>query len=246
MKQLKSIVSRKSGRILLGVAAIAVAAASAWAIADISETFRTLAYGLGLYQSHDGANKPVYGLQPLAGHDLVSTALGVPMGTVTSNQVLALQVDCDSTTASLVVFDKVTSNNIATIATSTSFNVVQQQDNDTAAFPNKERFVAQLAITPTNNLLGGFLTLAGRLQLDPTTGCPRAIRIEPDRLDHVFEDFEGNNKDDPKDHDILRAGLGHAVGVVSLVFDDGTTNTVLLPFVGLSVRHQFQSANAGL
>jgi hypothetical protein len=240
MKQTKLIVSGHRGRILLAVAAMTAVAVSAWAIADASKIFRTLAYGVGVYQTQNGASKPVYGTQPLAGHDLVAAALGVPLGTVLSNQVLALQVDCDSTTASLVVFDNITSNSVATIATSSSFTKVQQQDNDTAAFPNRERFVAQMSFTPTNNLLGGFLTMAGRLQLDPTTGCPRAIRIEPDKLDRYFEDFEGRNNDDPTDHEVLRAGLGHAVGVVNLVFNDGTTNTVLLPFVALSVRHELQ------
>jgi len=240
MKQKKLFISRKAGRILLGAAAITAVAVSAWAVSDVPKTFRTLAYGLGIYQSQDGANKPVYAYQPIAGHDLVSAALGVPLGTVLTNQVLALEVDCDSTTASLVVFDKATSNNIATIATSSSLDVVRQQDKDTAAYPNRERFVAQMSITPTNNLLGGFLTLAGRLQLDPTTGCPRAIRIDPDRFDRYFSDFDARNDDDQKDHDVLRAGIGHAVGVVSLVFENGTTNTVLLPFEALSIRHELQ------
>jgi hypothetical protein len=239
MKQTKLIVSRK-GRILLTLAAVTAAAATTWAVTDATKVFRTLAYGLGIYQAKDGASKPVYGQQPLAGHDLAAAALGLPLGTVLSNQVFALQVDCDSTTASLVLFDTISSNIVATVATSTSFTTVQQQDNDTAAFPNKERFVAQLSITPTNNLLGGFLTMAGRLQLDPTTGCPRAIRIEPDKLDRYFEDFESKNDDDPKDHDVLRAGIGHAVGVVNIVFNDGSTNTVLLPFVAFSVRHELQ------
>jgi len=240
MKQLKSIISRKPGRVVLGIAVVGVAALSAWAVTDGLETFRTLAYGLGVYQSHDGANKPTYATQPIAGHDLVSAALGTPLADASTNQVLSLQVDCDSSTASLVVFDKPSSNIIATIATSTSFTIVQQQDNDNTAFPSRERFVAQMSITPTNHLLGGFLTLAGRLKLNPATGCPEAIRMEPDKLDRYFEDFDTKNLDDSKDHDVLRAGIGHAVGVVNVVFDDGTTNTVLLPFVALSVRHQLQ------
>jgi hypothetical protein len=240
MTKIHSIISSQTGRILLGAAVASGVAISAWAVVGATKTFRTLAYGVGIYQSHDGASKPVYGTQPLAGHDLVAAALGLPLGTKLTNQVLALQIDCGSTTASLVVFDKVSSNSIATIATSTSLNVVQQQDNDTAAYPNRERFVAQLQVTPTNHLLGGFLTVAGRLQLDPTTGCPRAIRIEADRLDRYFGDFEGRNDDDEKDHDVLRAGLGHALGTVSLIFNDGTTNTVLLPSMALSVRHELE------
>jgi hypothetical protein len=212
-------------------------AKSAWA-EDPAETFRTLAGGTAVYQSQDAASKPAYAVQPLFGHDLVAAALGVPMSTALSNQVLALQIDCGSTTAALVVFDKISSNNIATIATSTSLDVVQQQGVDTAPFPNRERFVAQFAITPTNHLIGGFLTVAGRLQLNPTNGCPRAIRVEADRLDRDFKDVEGSNLDDPKDKDILRAGIGHAVGVVNLVFDNGTTNKMLLPLEALSIRRQ--------
>jgi hypothetical protein len=171
----------------------------------------------------------------------VAAALGQPLGTVLSNQVLGLNIDCASSTASLVVFDKVSSNNIATIATSTSIDIVQQQDKDTNAFPNRERFVAQFAINPTNNLVGGFLTVAGRLQLNPTNGCPRAIRVEvdPKDHDHWFVDAESRSLDDRKDHDILRAGLGHAIGVVDIIAN-GTTNTVLLPYVALSVRHELE------
>jgi hypothetical protein len=240
MTKKRLMVSSKTGRILIGVTAATVFAISAWAIVGTTKIFRTLAYGVGVYQTQDGASKPVYGVQPIAGHDLAAAALGLPLGTTLSNQVFALQVDCGSTTASLVVFDKVSSNIVATIATSTSLSIVQQQDKDTAAFPNRERFVAQLTVTPTNHLLGGFLTVAGRLQLDPTNGCPQAIRIEPDRLDRYFADFEGKNADDDKDHDILRAGLGHAIGTVNLIFNDGTTNNVLLPFVSLSIRHELE------
>jgi hypothetical protein len=207
--------------------------------ANAQETFRTLAAGTGIYQSQNAHFKPAYGVEEVFGHDLVSAALGVPLADKSTNHVLALQIDCDSTTASLVVFDKVSSNNIATIATSTSFDVVRQQDVNTNAFPNRERFVAQFAVTPTNNLLGGFLTIAGRLQLDPTTGCPRAIRVQVDKLDRLCQDVDRENLDDPGDKkDILRAGIGHAVGTVDLIFDNGTTNKVLLPFEAFSIRRQ--------
>jgi len=214
---------------------LTLAAVSAWAI-DSTTDFRTLAYGLGIYQSHNAANKPVYATQALAGHDLVAAALGQPLGTVLSNQVLALQVDCASTVASLVVYDKVLSNNVATIATSASFDVVQQQDRDLMPSPNRERFVAQFVVNPTQNLLGGYLTVAGRLHLDPTNGCPSALRIAFDPLDRYCADSDNQALDDRKDHDIKRAGLGHAMGVLSLVFNDGKTNTVLLPYMGLSIR----------
>jgi len=228
-------------RTLIGTAAALLSAMSTWAAPDPSDTFRALAYGVGVYQGANGAGKPVYAYQPLAGHDLVAAALGVPLGTVLTNQVFAMQIDCASSTASLVVFDKTSSNTIATIAVSTSLDVVQQQDRDLAAFPNRERFVAQFAVTPTNHLVGGFLTLAGRLQLNPTNGCPRAIRIDFDPKDRICADSAtGANLDDRPDRDILRAGVGHAAGAVDLIFNDGTTNTVLLPYVGFSIRHELK------
>ena len=233
-----------SKKLFLVVGAVMAAASCVYA-QDSLETFRTLAAGTGIYQTNDPASKPIIGVVPIFGHNLVAAALGIPFSTpftnsVLTNEVLALQIDCESTAASLVVFDKPTSNNIATIATSTSFDVVQQQAKDSNAFPNSERFVAQFAINPQNNLLGGFLTVAGRLQLNPTNGCPRAIRVQVDRLDHMFADTGQANPDDPDDKDILRAGVAHAVGVVNLVFDDGTTNKVLLPLEAMSVRRQLQ------
>lgn len=201
------------------------------------KTFRTLAAGTGIYQSQDASSKPVYGTQEFFGHDLVSAALGIPMGTVLSNEVLALQVDCGSTTASLIAWDNTNSTVLAIIAVCTNLSVVQQQDVDTTPFPNREHFVGQFAINPTHNLLGGSLTIAGRLQLNPTNGCPRAIRVQIDPLDHLFKDTEVINGDDPKDRDILRAGVAHAVGTINLVFDDSTTNQVLFPFVAMSIRH---------
>lgn len=202
------------------------------------KTFRTLAAGWGIYQGTNAASKPIYTAEEIFGHDLVSADLGIPLGTVLTNQVLAMEINCASTTASLVVYDKVSSNDIATIAVCTNLSVVQQQDVDTTAFPNREHFVGQFAITPANNLLGGYLTIAGRMQLDPTNGCPRAIRFHVDPLDHLFKDSDGLNADDPGNKDILRAGVGHAVGAVTLIFDNGTTNQVLLPFEALSIRHQ--------
>src|SRR5215471_2063546 len=186
-----ALAKNKNKKLLIGIAAVSLAAVTSWGVASSFQTFRLLAYGTGVTQGKNLASKPVYEYQPLAGHDLVALALGQPLGTVLSNQVLGLNIDCASSTASLVVFDKVSSNNIATIATSTSIDIVQQQDKDTNAFPNRERFVAQFVINPTNNLVGGFLTVAGRLQLNPTNGCPRAVRVEFDPKDHSFADTEG-------------------------------------------------------
>jgi hypothetical protein len=226
---------------LLGlVTGIATLATCAYA-QDATETFRTLAAGTGIYQNENAASKPAYGIEEIFGHDLVAAVLGAPLGTVVTNPVLALQVDCGSTTASLVAFDKLSSNVVATIAVCTNLSVVKAQDVDTTPFPNKERFVGQFVVNTANNLQGGFLTIAGRLQLDPTNGCPRAIRVQVDpldrSLDHLFRDSDGKNADDPKNDDILRAGVAHAVGAVNLIFNS-STNQVLLPFVAMSIRHQ--------
>lgn len=207
------------------------------------ETFRTLMWGSGIYQNETNS-RPIYGITNVYGHDLVEAALGLPLTVTTpTNPVLALVIDCSSTTASLVAYDKVLSNAVAVIATSTSLDVVLQHDkNNTNEFANREHFVAQFAVTPTNNLVGGFLTVAGRLQLNPTNGCPRAIKVEIDPLDHLSFDKDVRNLDDPENDDILRAGVAHAVGVVELgnFPDSGSTNNVLLPFENVSIRHQLQ------
>ncbi|HLX72549.1 MAG TPA: hypothetical protein VKV04_23250 [Verrucomicrobiae bacterium] len=224
-------------RLLVIAAGIALASS----VYAQEETFRTLAAGTGLYQSTNGAGKPAYATQEILGHDLVASALGIPLGTVlTNNQVLALQIDCGSTAASLVAWDNSNSVVLAQIAVCSNLTVVQQQDNDLTPGPNREHFTGEFTITPGNNLLGGSLTIAGRLQLDPTNGCPRAIRVSVDKLDRLFKDVDSVNPDDPKNKDILRAGLAHAVGKVSLVFVDGSTNEVLLPFMELSIRHKLQ------
>lgn len=207
------------------------------------ETFRTLMWGSGIYQNETNS-RPIYGITNVYGHDLVEASLGLPLTVTTpTNPVLALVIDCNSTTASLVAYDKVLSNVVAVIATSTSLNVVLQHDkNNTNEFANREHFVAQFAVTPTNNLAGGFLTVAGRLQLNPTNGCPRAIKVEIDPLDHLSFDKDVRNLDDPENDDILRAGVAHAVGVVELgnFPASGSTNNVLLPFENVSIRHQLQ------
>ena len=162
------------------------------------EIFRTLASGTGIYQGTNAASKPVYVTEEIFGHDLVSAVLGVPLGTSLSNEVLALQIDCASTTASLVAFEKTNSTILATIAVCSNLSIVQQQDVDTTMFPNREHFVGQFAVTPGHNPLGGSLMIAGRLQLNPTNGCPQAIRLKVDPLDHLFKDMDTTSSDDPR------------------------------------------------
>lgn len=224
---------------LLVLAAGIALASSVYAV-DETETFRTLMGGTGIFQSTNAfTSKPEYGTAEFLGHNLVSSALGTPLSNIVSDAVLALQIDCASTTASLVAWDNTTSNVLATIAVCANLSVVQQQDaKNTNSFPNREHFVGLFIVTPGNNLFGGSLMIAGRLQLNPTNGCPRAIRMEVDPLDHLFKDMDASNPDNLKDKDILRAGVAHAVGTVNLKFDDGTTNEVLLPFEALSIRHR--------
>lgn len=232
MKKLSSIIYPKSRKLLV----VATLAGLVACTASAQEIFRALSYGVGLYQSYDLDTKPVYSEQPIAGHDLVSAALGLSFTNVSTNIVQALTVDCESSNISLVAYDLATSNIVATLATSTSVTVVQEDNKDTAS-PNRERYVAQLTVANTNNLAGGFLTLAGRFWLNPTNGCPRAIRTTSDNLDKIFEDFNSQNLDDKKDHDVMRAGIGHEVGVVNFLNGTNTT-TVILPYVGVSVRRE--------
>lgn len=227
-------------QLLLLVTAVTMVAGSVYAQ---DKTFRTLMWGTGIYQSETNS-RPVYGITNVYGHTLVEAALGLPLTVTTpTNPVLAMVINCDSTSASLVAWDKINSNVVATLATNVTLDVVQQHDkNNTNTYANAEHFVAQFVITPSTNLVGGYLTVAGRLQLDPTNGCPHAIKVEIDPLDHLYFDKDGKNQDDPGNDDILRAGVAHAVGVVELgnFPDSGATNTVLLPFEAVSIRHQLQ------
>lgn len=224
----------------------AAIAAAAWAGSIASKTFRTTAHMVTVTQGEDEVTMaPEYDFGRFAGHDLVNLALGTPLDTLRTNEVLALDVNCDSTAASLVVFDKTADSNIAVIATASSIDVVQQQDNDANAFPNRERFVAQFEIQPggtaTDGLLGGYLTIAGRLHLDPETGCPRAVpvKLDKDKLDKSLGDVDVRNGEEDLDDPIfrLRAGRGHGVGVLDVV-TGSETNTVLVPNLQISIRRQ--------
>ncbi|MSR64389.1 MAG: hypothetical protein EXS18_01250 [Verrucomicrobiae bacterium] len=230
-------------RYWIGIATIAIAAAATvWADSIvIAKTFRTTARIYAVIQGTDGlTGKPQYDLELLAGHDLVNLALGTSLDTARSNEVLALEVDCASTQASLVVYDKAADSNIAVIATSSSFDTVQQQDDPTAGGANRERFVAEMDIQAggdaTNGLLDGKLMVSGRLHLNPNTGCPRAIpvKLDKDKLDKQLGDIDFKDSDDT-DRIVLRAGHGHAIGVLDIV-TDGTTNKVLVPHMQLSIR----------
>jgi hypothetical protein len=236
-------------RIILGVASLAAAAMTAYAAGVGSVTLRTIGCFIGLTQGSDPANGyPRFENADFAGHNLVNLAMGRSVAdTNVPNQVLAMTFPCDLSAASLVVYDKLTSNVVATIAASTTIDSVVQQDNDQKG-PNRAHFVAALQIgtngNPTNGLLSGYFTVAGRLHLNPTNGCPEPVIVWLDRdpLDRRVDDVELPARDDPDSVPLtLRTGLGHLIGVVDAV-TDGNTNTILVPYGGLSIRRELPVA----
>jgi hypothetical protein len=232
-------------RILLGAASLAVAAIAAYASGVSTETFRTLGYFIGLTQGTDPiTGHPRYVDADFAGHNLVNLAMGRPAAdTNVPNQVLAMTFACDLSVANLVVYDTDSSNIVATIASSDLVNSVEQQDAKEPG-PNRAHFVAQLLIgqngNPTNGLIGGYFTIAGRLNLNPTNGCPKPVLVWLDRdpLDRLDNDIELPARED-KDSVALtiRTGLAHLIGVVDTV-TDGDTNVVLVPNGNLSIRRE--------
>jgi hypothetical protein len=93
---------------------------------------------------------------------------------------------------------------------------------------------------PTNGVLNGYFTVAGRLNLNPTNGCPQPVEVTLDRdpLDRLDGDAELSGNEDPDSVPLtLRTGLAHLIGVVDVVTDGGT-NTVLVPRGGLSIRRE--------
>jgi hypothetical protein len=232
-------------RIFLGLASLAVAAAAAYAAGVSTVTFRTLGYFIGLTQGTDPVTgHPRYVNADFAGHNLVNLAMGRGVSdTNVPNQVLAMTFACDLSAASLVVYDTLASNVVATIAASTTIDSVVQQDVKEPG-PNRAHFVAVMQIgangNPTNGLLNGYFTVAGRVNLDPTNGCPKPVIVWLDRdpLDRLADDMELPARDDPDTVPLtLRTGLAHLIGVVDAV-TDGTTNTILVPYGGLSIRRE--------
>jgi len=235
---------KKQHWIMLGTAVSAAAIVSVWAgVPVILKTFRTTAKIYTVTQGTDDLTlKPQFDFERMAGHDLVNLALGTSLDTRRTNEVLALDVDCGSTFINLVVYDKAAGSNIATIASSSSFDVVQQQNNPNSNFPNRERFVADLDIQPGGSdseaLLDGKLMVSGRLHLDPATGCPEdvPVRQDKDKLDKILCDRDFKDADDVETL-VRRAGHAHGVGVMDVIIG-GTTNKVLIPHILLSVRRQ--------
>jgi len=62
--------------------------------------------------------------------------------------------------------------------------------------------------------------------------------VDTDRLhDRGFGDAAVKDSDD-KVKDKLIAGEAHLIGVVNVIFQDGSTNTTLIPFGQLTMRRQ--------
>jgi hypothetical protein len=223
------------------VTVVAIVAAFAVALTPPLRVFRTTASMIAVGQGTNSVSgNPEYEYAFLNGSNLVSLALGVDP---TSNQVFAMEIDCDSNLATLEVFDK-SNSNITTIATSSSIDIVRQQGLK-SKFVNSERFVAQFTVQSVGDLAGGFLTVAGRLHLD-TNGCPHTvtIKLDRDREDSQLGDQDvANTEQDAKskDRDLRRqrAGRAHFVGVLDVI-GGGETNTVLIPLGHMTFRKQLE------
>jgi hypothetical protein len=241
--------------IIIGFASFAVAAASAPAQTVVAtKTLRTTAYFVGLTQGTNvSTNKvtgvvttrPQYEYFDFAGHNLVNLAEGRGIkDTNVPSQVLAMTFACDLSSASLVVYDLKTSNVLTTIGQSSSIDSVDQQDLNVKGGPNRAHFIAVIPLNvngnDTNGVAGGYFTVAGRINLNPETGCPQPVLVvlDRDQLDRLVDDVELPSKDDPDSVPLIfRTGLAHAIGVVDAVTDGGT-NTVLVPYAGLSIRRE--------
>jgi len=224
---------------VVGVAITVVAGFTALAVTNPVRVFRAPAAMIAVGQGTNSISGHLeYDYAFLNGSNLVALALGTDP---TSNQVCALQIDCGSSAAALVVFDK-SNSNITTIATSTSIDTVQQQ-GFRATSGSDERFVARFNVGPVGDLAGGFLTMEGRLHLD-SNGCPHTVFLSLDRdpKDTQFGDtsVRDTEQDARSESVILRrqgAGLGHFIGVLD-VASGGPTNVVLIPLGHVTFGNQ--------
>ncbi len=224
---------------MVGAAITVVAGFAAFALTNPQRVFRTTASMVAVAQGTNVLSGHLeYDYAFLNGSNLVALALGADP---TSNQVFAMEIDCGSSLANLVVFNK-SNSNITTIATSTSIDTVRQRGLR-SAFVNDERFVAQFDVEPIGNLAGGFLTVAGRLHLD-SNGCPHTVVIKLDRdskdsllTDKDVPDTEQDAKSKDADLRGRRAGQAHFIGVLDVI-SDGHTNTALIPSGRMTFRKQ--------
>jgi hypothetical protein len=239
--------------VFLGAATLAIAAVAAYA-AGIANgvTFRTAASFDGIVQATNKAGLPQYDPVTFSGHELVHLAMGRGVNdNTTPNQVLALTFACDLSAANLVVYDTNTSEILATIASSTTMQSVKQQDAHQTG-PNRAQFITFMQVNPmgnaTDGLAGGYFTVAGRVNLNPATGCPVPVVLSWDRdpLDDVTDNTELSPQADPTSAPLnVRTGLAHLVGVLNVVLG-GTSDTVLVPEGNLSIRQELTIAPQNL
>lgn len=226
------------------ITVVAVLAAFAVVLTNPQRVFRTTASMIAVGQGTNSVSgHPEYDYAFLNGSNLVSLALGADP---TSNQVFAMEIDCGSSQATLVVFDK-SNSNITTIATSTSIDTLQQQGLR-SNFVNDERFVARFDVESVGDLAGGFLTVAGRLHLD-ADGCPHTVvvKLDRDKQDSQLGDQDvANTEQDGKSKDpdlrTQRAGRAHFIGVLDVI-GGGQTNAVLIPLGHMTFRKQLEEIN---
>lgn len=234
--------------LLLGIASLVAVTAttSSVAAAETNVTLRTTGYFVGLTQGTNAVTKkPSYSNVSFAGHNLVNLAMGRGLNdTNFPNQVMAVTFACDLSSADLVVWDLAASNTVAVIATSVAVDAVYQQDALSHTGPNHAHFVSTLQIQQsggeTNGLLGGYFTVAGRLNLNPANGCPQPVLVVLDRdsLDQVDDDIELPASLDPDPVPLIeRTGLAHLIGVVDVV-TKADSYTILVPYGGLSFRRE--------
>ncbi|HVM62159.1 MAG TPA: hypothetical protein VMV72_14950 [Verrucomicrobiae bacterium] len=206
------------------------------AVIPQSRTVRTTASITAVYQYPNplAPSTAILGFETLAGHDIVNLALGTPLATVRTNELLAMDITCGSTAAQMVIFDRAASSNILTIAQSTSMTVLTGQDNPDAAGPNHERFVIQMGVNTNGFLVGGSFTIAGRLYLTPSNGCPATVLIDTDKgHDKVCADTNVKDSDVKGSKDKTISGEAHMIGVANVIVLVGptstSTNTFLMP-----------------
>src|SRR5258706_13509046 len=97
--------------IVIGVVTSAAILTVLAGVPPSTRTFRTTAVVGAVFQVPNpvATNTSLLAFDTFQGHDLVSLALGEGLLPVPTNQVLALEIDCGSSQANLVVFDKVLS-----------------------------------------------------------------------------------------------------------------------------------------
>ena len=218
--------------IFFSLTGLAIVLTSAYALVT-PRSFRTTAEVYSFTQGKSTATT-------LAGYQLANLAMGRTATSIAEpHQVLALTLPCNFSSASLVVYDQSTAHVVATLASAGDLHplvqIVTNRDNQV-------RFLAQFQInqvgTPANGLLGGYLTIAGRLHANRTNGCPEAVsvRLDHDRHDHSFGDQDVPGGVDPDSaHTNFRTGLAHGAGVIEAV-QNGITDTLIIPFGILSIR----------